>query len=199
MGSHGDEQDWDAAAASGHEYEGEPVEALLGVWHGASPAAREAFLAAAAHHADDRLDPGTWGEAPTEEAESSAALSQLSRDFNRREEALQSALTVTQAAKLIGISVQSLRERVEAGDLLGLKAGREWRLPPWQFSAETEKGYLPGLRRVRSEFPAGLVSLCLWAVRPNPDLGGSTPSQQLEAGHVEPVVRAARSITSAAW
>ncbi|NGP09550.1 helix-turn-helix domain-containing protein [Rhodococcus sp. 14C212] len=46
-----------------------------------------------------------------------------------------------------------------AGDLLGLKKGRQWRLPPSQFDADAKQGFVPGLAKASRVFAGGAVSL----------------------------------------
>ena len=112
---------------------------------------------------------------------------------------IEASLTRTETAELLDISEQAVLDRLEAGDLIGLKKGREWRLPAWQFNPDAERGFVPGLARLREVFPGGAVSLTEWAVAPNVELDGSTPADELAAGHVEDVVRVAHTGTAAAW
>ena len=83
--------------------------------------------------------------------------------------------TRAEAAQLLRISDQAVSDRLAAGDLVGLKDGRVWKLPAWQFDADTENGWLPGIVDLRQHFPAGPVTLTAWVTAPNVDLGGRTP------------------------
>lgn len=112
---------------------------------------------------------------------------------------LDASLTRSEAADLLDVSEQAVLDRLEAGDLIGLKKGREWRLPSWQFSADAERGFVPGVRRLREAFPGGVVTLTEWVTRPHVDFGGSTPAAELAAGHVDQVITTARAGSLAAW
>ena len=80
---------------------------------------------------------------------------------------------------------------LDRGALLGLKEGREWRIPAWQLDPERPTGVLPGVGDVARAYTGGLVSLSSWIQRPNPDLGGATPRDVLARGAVNEVVAAA--------
>ena len=174
-------------------------ELLERVWRAASDEGREAFIAIVSEGSADGLDPVFWGPAPSGHERKSVALEQMALEFAGREEVMERSLTVPEASGLLRVSEQAVRDRIDSEDLIGLREGRQWRLPAWQFSAEAERGFLPGIARLRHVFPGGLVSLSRWAEKPNPDLGESSPAQALAAGRVEPVIEAARVITAAAW
>lgn len=77
-----------------------------------------------------------------------------------------------------GLDPASWGRGPSAGDLLGLKKGREWRLPAWQFSAEAAQGSVAGLAEVHRAFPGGVGSLTEWITTPNvEDLRGSSVVQ----------------------
>lgn len=147
----------------------------------------------------DGLDPALWGPSPAPADRKRAALENLRRQYRARRAVADASLTRPEAAELLEVSEQAVLDRLKSGDLIGLKKGREWRLPAWQFHADTETGFVPGLSRVGAVFPGGAVSLTEWAQTPNSDLGGATPADALTAGQVEDVVRAARTGTAAAW
>lgn len=148
---------------------------------------------------DDGLDPALWGPPPTSVDRKRAALENLRRQYHARRAVTDASLTRTEAAELLDVSEQAVLDRLKTGDLVGLKKGREWRLPAWQFHADTETGFLPGLSQVGAVFHGGAVSLTEWAQTPNKDLEGTTPADALAAGQVEDVVRAAHAGTAAAW
>lgn len=59
---------------------------------------------------------------------------------------LATAFTAKEAAdRLGGVSDASVRQRLDAGTLYGVKPSREWRLPLFQF---TDSGEVPGIKRV---------------------------------------------------
>ncbi|TCN53571.1 hypothetical protein EV641_106217 [Rhodococcus sp. SMB37] len=147
----------------------------------------------------DGLDPALWGPPPTSADRKRAALENLRRQYRARRAVADASLTRTEAAELLEVSEQAILDRLKTGDLIGLKKSREWRLPAWQFHADTETGVVPGLSQVGAVFPGGAVSLTEWAQTPNSDLEGTTPADALATGRVEDVVRAAHAGTAAAW
>jgi hypothetical protein len=170
-----------------------------------SPAVRAGFVAAvtdsdAAITEDTAaLDETLWGPAPSTARTHTAALQTLKNEFVARRALLDTALNRTEVAELLGVSPQAVLDRLADGDLLGLKDGREWRIPIWQIHAGAERGFLPGLAALRRAFPGGLVALSHWATAPNADLDGSTPADALAAGRVDDVVAVAAAATAAAW
>jgi hypothetical protein len=97
------------------------------------------------------------------------------------------------------VSEQAILNRLDAGDLVGLKKGREWRLPLWQFNAQTTRGFLPGLAELQAAFTGGVVSLTEWATTENADLDRQTPARALAAGDPAKVITVALHATAAAW
>ncbi|RZS43289.1 hypothetical protein EV193_102268 [Herbihabitans rhizosphaerae] len=96
-----------------------------------------------------------------------------------------SALTVLDAARKLGVDDSRIRHRLAAGRLVGWKDRGGWRLPAWQF---TSSGVLPGLETVLAAVPDDQPPLVVAAfvTTPQEDLriNGSpaTPRQWLLAG-----------------
>ena len=149
--------------------------------------------------ADDDLDPALWGDAPSTAEAARAHLANLTAKFAGRQTVLAQSITRADAAHLLGISDQAISDRLNAGDLVGLKDGRVWKLPAWQFDADTENGTLPGIAALRQHFPAGPVTLTAWVTAPNADLDNHTPAARLAAGDVGQVLRAAQAGGPIAW
>ncbi|WP_249353556.1 helix-turn-helix domain-containing protein [Rhodococcus sp. USK13] len=160
---------------------------------------RESFVLGVVGEDADGLDRALWGPGPSPAERKAAALVNLRRQYQARRAVVEASLTRPEAAELLDVSEQAVLDRLKAGDLVGLKKGREWRLPSWQFSADSELGFVPGLAKVTAVFAGGAVSLTEWALAPNSDLDGATPVEALAAGHVDDVVRAAQVGTAAAW
>ncbi len=95
-----------------------------------------------------------------------------------------SALTVGEAASLLGVDDSRIRHRLKEGRLTGWKAPG-WRLPAWQF---TPSGVLPGLDVVLRAVPADQPALVVAAFMSTPQtdlvINGrpATPRQWLLAG-----------------
>lgn len=96
-----------------------------------------------------------------------------------------SALTVTEAARTIGVDNSRIRHRLLGGRLMGWKDRGGWRLPAWQF---TEHGVLPGLEHVLAVLPSDQPPLVVAAfmTTPQEDLMARsraiTPCEWLQAG-----------------
>ncbi|MFT4218705.1 MAG: hypothetical protein QM619_16175 [Micropruina sp.] len=182
--------------------QGESVEfavVLEGVLATVPAEARKGFVRSIVDESGDALDPTLWGRAPDRVERKEAALANLRAQYEARRRVLEASLTRGEAAELLEVSEQAILDRLRTGDVIGLKKGREWRLPVWQFSPDAERGVLPGLARLGEAFPGGVVSMTNWATRRHPDLGGATPADRLAAGQVEDVIKAARIGTAAAW
>ncbi len=172
---------------------------LKEVLGGVPDSAREGFVLSVLGGKDDQVAAALWGRGPSPSERRQAALENLRRQYAARRAVAATSITRSEAAELLDVSAQAVLDRLEAGDLVGLKKGREWRLPAWQFSPDTERGFVSGLAQLRRVFPGGAVSLTEWATAANVELGGATPAEALAAGRVDEVVRVARAGTSTAW
>lgn len=172
---------------------------LVNAWNGVPKATRDEFERAVSPKPAGSLNPNLWGPEPTIEERRTAALRNLQAQYTARSKVLEQSLTRPEAAGILDVSEQAVLDRLETGDLIGLRKGREWRLPAWQFVADTERGFLPGLAELKRLFADGVVSLSEWVTSENVDLGGATPAQKMAAGNVADVLAVARAGTSAAW
>lgn len=145
------------------------------------------------------LDESLWGSAPTDAETAAAGIGQLRLQFERRREIAASALTREDAAELLEVSKQAVLDYIQRGDLLGLRDGKRWLLPLWQFDADSERGFLSGIAAVKEAFPGGVVSLSRWITKPSPDFAERPPREAMAAGDAGKVEAAAESLTSAGW
>ncbi|MGH3449305.1 MAG: DNA-binding protein [Haloechinothrix sp.] len=113
----------------------------------------------------------------------------------------ETALSVTEAAQLLGVDASRVRHRLAAGQLAGWK-DQGWRLPAWQFTLD---GVLPGLDIVLRVLPDDQPPLVVAAFMntPQPDLvihgQAATPRQWLLAlGDPRPVAELAATLGIAA-
>lgn len=139
------------------------------------------------------LDRETWGPSPPARRVRLAAAQNLSTGVARRRDVLEASLSRVAVADALGKSEQAVSAMLERGALLGLKVGREWRIPAWQLDPGLTTGVLPGLRELAMAYLDGVVSLSEWVQRPNSDLDGDTPRGALRRGSVDDVVAAARN------
>lgn len=98
-----------------------------------------------------------------------AEVDPAARTATRFMELLVTALTVAQAADLLGVDKSRIRQRLHERSLYGIKAGRSWRLPQFQF---TDAGPVPGMDVVLRRLPDSLhpVAVWRWMTTPSPDL-----------------------------
>lgn len=153
-------------------------------------------LLAAVHverQSDDDLDRGIWDSAPPARHVRAAAAENLGIGLARRRGVLEEAVSRREVAAALGKSDQAVSAMLDRGALLGLKIGREWRIPTWQMAPELVEGVVPGLRELATTYLDGVVSLSEWVQRPNADLDGATPRVALLHGDVDRVVAAART------
>ena len=84
---------------------------------------------------------------------------------------LQSSLTCEQAGARLGVNDSRIRQRVTSDppSLYGIKVGREWKLPRFQFGA---RGLVPNIDRVIAKLPRDedLLGVYNWFHTPNADL-----------------------------
>jgi hypothetical protein len=113
---------------------------------------------------------------------------------------VETSLGTAQAAKMLGVDVSRVRQRLRERSLLGVEYEGEWRLPRVQF--ERNK-VLPGLPAVLAGLPADVTPLDVttWLLEPNVDLEGRTdgvplsPRQWLlRGGAPEQVAKLARDL-----
>jgi hypothetical protein len=147
----------------------------------------------------EELDEDLFGPAPSTVEVRAAELSQLRRRFADRRRIAETALTREEAAELLGVTAQAITDYLAKGQLVGIKNGRAWVLPSWEFDPDVERGIVPGIARLRQAFPGGVVSLTRWVTRPSIDLGERTPRDALAAGDVDKVIDVASTLTAAGW
>ena len=106
------------------------------------------------------------------------------------------SLSLTEAAKLLGVSRQALHKRILAGTALGMMVDTEIAVPRLQI-VETNKrrSVLPGidvLTKLFKEAEAGPWMALQFLVDPDPNLG-RPPIEELQQGKKDAVIRAARA------
>jgi hypothetical protein len=155
--------------------------------------------AAATAEPADGLDERFWGPAPDSVTAVEAVVADLSEQFSQRRQLAADSLGRDDAAELLGIAAQSVTSKLMSGKLVGIKVGREWRLPRWQFDPDNTSGVLPDLDVLQAAFPGGPVSLSNWITRAQPDFDGRTPREEMVIHGSAPVIKVARALTAAGW
>lgn len=148
---------------------------------------------------DDGLDDRFWGPGPDSVTASQAVFADLSDQFSQRRLLAAESVSRDEAAQLLGVAAQSITAKLAAHKLVGIKVGRQWRLPAWQFDPDNPSGVVPDLDILQAAFPGGVVSLSKWMVRKEPEFDGRTPRDELALQDSAPVIALARALTAAGW
>ena len=98
-----------------------------------------------------------------------AGLDPLAGTASKYVALLASALTTREAAGVLEVGESRIRQRLSEGTLYGVKAGRENRLPAFQFEGGRE---VPGIAQVLTRMDRSVhpVAVLNWFTLPNPDL-----------------------------
>jgi excisionase family DNA binding protein len=106
---------------------------------------------------------------------------------------LRHSYSTQEAATRLGVTPQAVRKKAESKKLLGIKMGRDYRFPDWQFSSKTASGIIGRLEKVLAKNILDPLELGSWFVRKSDALEGMTPFEALDAGNVDDVVAAAEA------
>lgn len=100
---------------------------------------------------------------------------------------LEESLDVDAAAALLGVNTSRVRQRLGARTLYGVKDGRGWRLPSFQFAG---KRLVPGIDQVLARLAPTLhpVAVERWFSASNVDLAPCSPLEWLRRGNDPSVV-----------
>jgi hypothetical protein len=155
--------------------------------------------AAAAAESLDDLDERFWGAAPDSVTVVTAVLADLSDQFAQRQQLADDGITRDATAELLGITAQSVTAKLAARKLVGIKLGREWRLPTWQFDPDVATGVLPDLDTLQAVFPGGPVTLSQWMLKAQPEFDGRSAREEMIVHGSTPVIELAQVLTATAW
>lgn len=121
-------------------------------------------------------------------------LSVLTKYFGYRKDLLATAATASDAASLLGVSRQTIHERIRTGQLLGILENNTMKLPLWQFDSESHNGMVPGLSDVINALNCSLLAKMSWLGQPNAVFYGDSPIETLKKGDLKTVLEEARSV-----
>lgn len=121
----------------------------------------------------------------------------LQRLFDTRHALLSGAVSASEAARLLGVSRQTVYERARKGTLLAVEEGGARRFLAWQFDPEGPGGVVAGMPDVLRALPVSAFARALWLTRPSPTFEGRTPLETLKAGERERVLEAAAAVGAA--
>jgi excisionase family DNA binding protein len=169
---------------------------VAAVVNDANDSQRDRLQAVVTADPHDGLEEKFWGPGPDSVTASKAVFADLSDQFAQRRQLAAESISRDEAAELLGIAAQSITAKLAAHKLVGIKVGREWRLPTWQFDADNPSGVLPDLDVLQAVFPGGVVSLSKWILRRQPEFDGRTPREELALHDGAPVIALARGLTA---
>ena len=118
----------------------------------------------------------------------------LARHFQHRRQLLNTALSASQVAQLLGTSRQTPHDRVSSQTLLAIVENGKLCFPSWQFAPAGANGVIDGLPALLKALQMSDYSKLNWLTRPNPVLDGSTPIEALKQGQKERVLAEAAAI-----
>jgi excisionase family DNA binding protein len=147
----------------------------------------------------DDLQERFWGPAPDATTVVRAVFDDLADQFAQRRAVAADGISRDEAAELLGVTPQSITARLASGKLVGIKIGREWRLPAWQFDPDDPSGVLPDLDVLQDVFPGGPVSLTRWMLAVRPEFDGRSAREAWAGGGGAAVIEFARSLTATGW
>jgi hypothetical protein len=173
-------------------------DAVAAVVHEADQSEVARLEAAAAAESPDDLDERFWGAAPDSVTAVTAVLADLSDQFAQRHQLAADGISRDATAELLGITAQSVTAKLAARKLVGIKLGREWRLPTWQFDPDVPTGVLPDLDTLQAVFPGGPVSLSQWMLRAQPAFDGRSAREEMIVHGSTPVIELAQVLTATA-
>lgn len=123
----------------------------------------------------------------------------LARHFQHRRQLLDSAISATQVARLLGTSRQTPHDRVSSQTLLAIKENGKLCFPSWQFDPAGPDGVLDGFPAVLKALEMSDYAKLNWLTRTNPLLDSQTPVQTLKAGQKDRVLAAATAAGASQW
>jgi hypothetical protein len=121
-------------------------------------------------------------------------INSLYNYFKRRRELLASSIGSMEAAEMLGVSKQTIHDRVRDNKLIGLVESNVMRLPLFQFDPAGPDGAVAGLGAVLKELSGSLLGKVSWLVSANAVLDGKPPIEVMKRGDLERVLREARSV-----
>ena len=123
----------------------------------------------------------------------------LARHFQHRRQLLDSSLSASQVAHLLGTSRQTPHDRVSSQTLLAIRDNGKLCFPAWQFDPAGADGVIDGLPVVLKALAVSDYAKLNWLIRANPYLEGQTPIQALKSGQKERVLAEAAAVGASQW
>jgi len=149
--------------------------------------------------AADALAESIAGRTFTRQERIQLEMETLSRHFQHRRQLLNSSLSASQVAQLLGTSRQTPHDRVSGQTLLAIKENGKLCFPAWQFDPAGSDGAIEGLPAVLKALAISDYAKLNWLTRANPHLEDTTPIQALKSGQKERVLAEAATVGAIQW
>ena len=130
----------------------------------------------------------------TDKEKTTLEINSLYNYFKRRRELLSSSIGSVEAAEMLGVSKQTIHDRIRDKKLIGLVESNVMRLPLFQFDPAGPNGAVAGLGEVLKELSGSLLGKISWLVSANAVLDNYSPIEVMKRGDVERVIIEARSV-----
>jgi hypothetical protein len=115
-------------------------------------------------------------------------LANLERYYQRRRELLDSSITTTQVAKLIGCqAITTVHDRRKANTLLALKDNGVYKFPLWQFDPEGDDGVIDSLPEILKTLQVSNFAKLNWLNKSLRAFADQTPIEILKKGEREEI------------
>jgi hypothetical protein len=115
-------------------------------------------------------------------------LANLERYYQRRRELLDSSITTTQVAKLIGCqAITTVHDRRQANTLLALKDNGVYKFPLWQFDPEGDDGVIDGLPEILKTLQVSNFAKLNWLNKSLRAFDDQTPIEIIKKGDREEI------------
>jgi predicted DNA-binding protein YlxM (UPF0122 family) len=128
------------------------------------------------------------------EEQKALEINSLVNYFARRKELLARSISAVEAADLLGVSKQTIHDRIKEKKLIGLLEAKSMRLPIFQFDPAGQNGCVDGLPEVLQAMSGSLLSKISWLTSANAVFEGKAPIDVLKSGNQNRVLREARAV-----
>lgn len=114
--------------------------------------------------------------------------------FKHRRELLANSLTAQNVAEMLGVSKQTVHERIKDGKLVGILENGVMKLPTFQFDPEGPNGVVAGLAEILAQMHCGVLGRINWFTTPRAVFEGKAPIEVLRRGDKKRVLQEAQAV-----
>lgn len=120
-------------------------------------------------------------------------MNSLFNYFQHRRLLLSNSIGAVEAAEMLGVSKQTIHDRIREGKLIGIIDANVMKLPIFQFDPEGPNGVVSGLSEVLKEMNGNMLGKISWLISKNMILENKSPIEILKSGDIKRVLSEARS------